>query len=377
MKDFTFKDSLCLSSFACLVTFLPFSAKHLLVFMHTCSCVSAASSVFDDTAANQDGWKLADVLVLVLHIAKKSGISDLTLGKLLEIIAILVNVRRNISDTDTCPNSVFRLKSFLGITPSEHHQVTYFCPNSAAKRVTGQIEKLEERCGFRLRSSDKAGFWWCDLCAKYFSDKLVNQDGNHFVSIPIHQIMTNVMGRFGKFTSSLEPEAQSTCLNDVVDGSRYKKMGVTKKDLVILKHYDGGKLSCSTTKKLYLSFVQCVNIPLARRLPIWNLQMAWCGDELPRDRECFLVDDTKYFKQVQAGNDGSQPVKWIDRDGIPVESSVYAHSIAADTPERNALSGQCSHTSAQGYLYCEQIAVWISGRMTYTYVIALFTQEFV
>ena len=156
-------------------------------------------------------------------------------------------------------------------------------------------------------------------------------------------------------------------MNDVVDGRRYHEMDVTRKELVIIAHSDGAAISKSTAKKLYVTFVQCINIPLELRLPIWCLQSVWVGEDLPKDRECFLMELSQQLQETQIGHENFLPVEWQDTDGNPVQSSVYVHSYLADSPERTALNGQLSHSAVQGCIYCLQKAERINGRICYKY----------
>ncbi|OQV14460.1 hypothetical protein BV898_11302 [Hypsibius exemplaris] len=95
--------------------------------------------------------------------------------------------------------------------------------------------------------------------------------------------------------------------------------------------------------------------------------MVWCGTDLPKDRECFIIEDTKQLRAVQPGHAGSSPIVWKDSTGETVSSFAYVHSVLADSPERSALNGQLSHTAAQGCVYCEQIAQTIGHRSCYEY----------
>ena len=95
---------------------------------------------------NENGWKLADMCALILYTAKKSGIADKTLGKLLGIISIAINVPRHKLDVCTrFPNSMFKLNSILNLNPSQCQKVVYICPSiTTSKRKPGQAEKVKE-----------------------------------------------------------------------------------------------------------------------------------------------------------------------------------------------------------------------------------------
>jgi hypothetical protein len=108
---------------------------------------------------------------------------------------------------------------------------------------------------------------------------------------------------------------------------------------------------------MYLIFVQCINIPVRLRRPIWFLQSIWVGEYLPKDREVFLVELTKQMQVLHPESDVFQPIEWTDRNGQEQSSAVFIHSVLADSPERAALSGQLAHSAAQGCIYCEQVFI--------------------
>ena len=311
---------------------------------------------------------MEDVCTILLLTAKKSGVSDKTLGKILRIIAIIANVSRHQEDTGkTFPSSIHRLKTLLKIDPQQDQKIVFICPAMSHKKLQrDEEEKVSERCGYRVSATKDPSIFRCDLCEKLWTKRELDKDGNFFATVPLHTIMTKTMERLGRFVSTDEfSEKEDGVMNDVVDGSRYSRMGVSRKDLIIIAHSDGAAISKSTSKKLYLTYVQCVNIPLHIRLPVWCLQQVWVAEHLPKDRECFLVEFSKQLKRVQTGNHQFMPVEWTDCSGSAIQSSAYVHSYLSDTPERATISGQLSHSAAQGCLYCLQKAQSINNRMCY------------
>ncbi|OQV24169.1 hypothetical protein BV898_02119 [Hypsibius exemplaris] len=325
--------------------------------------------LFTGECENRMGWRAAEVYAIILYTAKKFGVADTTLGKFLEVIALMVNTPRHPLDQTPVPNSVYKLKSFLGIIPTAHQEVVYICPNRPpAPRKAGMLERVHDCCGYRMRSTADPFVFECPLCKITYDKNVLDRDGNHFITVPLRAIISDTMARFGKYTSlNNDSLKDGSVMNDVVDGQRFRDMDLGRTDLAILKHYDGGVFSKSTQKKLYLSFVQCANIPLRHRLPTWSLHMVWCGTDLPKDRECFIIEDTKQLKAVQSEHPGYSPVVWTDSTGATVSSSVYVHSVLADSPERSALNGQLGHTAAQGCVYCEQVAETIGHRSCFKY----------
>ena len=304
---------------------------------------------------------------LLLLTAKKSGVPDTTLGKILRIVAVIANVPRHPSDgTRPFPSSVHRLKTQLSINPSKDQQVVYICPAMAASLQAGVPDKVQERCGQKVNPTEDPDIFWCESCELQWPKKELDRDGNFFCTVPLRDILTKTMSRLGRFVSTDEPpDAPKTEMNDVVDGLRYRKMNLSEEDLVIIAHSDGAAISKSTSKKLYLTYVQVVNIPLHIRMPIWSLQQVWVGEHLPKDRKCFLVEMTKQLTHVQTGNPGFEPIKWTDKNAKEIDSSAYVHSYLADSPERTAINGQLSHSAAQGCIYCLQVAECHDHRMCY------------
>jgi len=142
---------------------------------------------------------------------------------------------------------------------------------------------------------------------------------------------------------------------DISDGKRYADLELSGSDLAILVHADGAAISKSTSKKLYLMFIQCIDLPLRLRRSSWFLQSVWVGHLLPKDREAFLVELTQQLNELRRDSPNFNPITWRDEEGNSQSSSVTVHSVLMDSPERTAISGTKGHTSAQGCIYCEQV----------------------
>ncbi|OQV14461.1 hypothetical protein BV898_11303 [Hypsibius exemplaris] len=215
------------------------------------------TGLFAGERRNRMGWKVTEVGALILYTAKKAGVADTTLGKFLQIIALMVNTPRHPLDQRPVPNTVHKLKSLLRINPKSHQELVYICPNRPpAPRRAGTLNKAEDRCGYRMRATANPVIFECPLCKISYDKKVLDKDGNHFITVPLRAILTDTMARFGKYVSLNDNrELGETGMNDVVDGKRFRDMQLAREDLAILKHYDGGVFSKSTQKKLYLSFV--------------------------------------------------------------------------------------------------------------------------
>jgi hypothetical protein len=163
------------------------------------------------------------------------------------------------------------------------------------------------------------------------------------------------MGKFGKYVTVPPDIQQNRSLEDVTDGSRYAEIGLTGSDLAILVHEDGAAISKSSAKKMYLMFVQCLNVPLRLRRPVWLLQSVWVGEFQPKNREAFLVELTQQMNVLQPYFNDYVPAQWTDQDRQNHISAVFIHSVLADSPERAAISDQLGHSESQRCLYCEQV----------------------
>ena len=234
---------------------------------------------------------------------KTCAVADTTLDKFMAIFGVMANSPRHLADVGTSfPASYHRLKSVLKIDPDQCQKVIYICPSTTTgRRRLGEFDKVGERCGWRLRVMNDKDVFVCDSCKSEWPKKHLDRDGNHFITVPIRKILQNTMDRFGKYTPPLPvfaPGEVPPVARDVTDGERFRDMILATSDLALLLHSDGAAISRSTSKKLYLIFMQCVNIPLHIRMPLWTLQSVWVGNDLVKDRECFLTEITRQLKVI-------------------------------------------------------------------------------
>ncbi|XP_055356746.1 uncharacterized protein LOC129601863 [Paramacrobiotus metropolitanus] len=311
---------------------------------------------------NDGGWKVTDVAATILYIAKQSGISDITLNKLLKVIAIIANKNRFPTEDSEFPDTVSKLKTMLDLTQENLKAVVKFmCPNEVqTTRVQGERKGKQVRCFSAL--SEANGKFVCECCGANFTKKEVNKDGNYFVTNPLQNILSTTMQQFGKYCGDVV--RSETPMRDVRDGLRFQKINAGSDDLVIVMHSDGAVLSKSTNKKLYLMFTQCLNVPLGLRLPVWFLHTIWAGSELPKDRESFLIELVNQIKICQRNDENFLPIQWSDGENDH-QSQVVLHSYIADTPERSAVSGQLSHSAKQSCMYCLQVGLCINHRICF------------
>ena len=108
------------------------------------------------------------------------------------------------------------------------------------------------------------GLYHCDLCDMDWDRKVVEKDGNHFAVNPIRSIAEDALQKYGKMIDLHEARIPRT-LRDVTDGSRFLQMDIPRHHIIFLFHADSAGFSESTKKKMYLIFVQVLNLPLRVR----------------------------------------------------------------------------------------------------------------
>ena len=313
-----------------------------------------------ESVAN-NGWTMFDICAMLLYTAKSNGVSNSTLDKFLKVIALVVNRKRCVNDCQKVkkfPANPRAVQRFLKISREENHKIVFICPAQRTVRKKNEDVPVSEICGYTLRLLEGAGpnTYISDLCEAEWDNKLVEKDGNHFAASSIHWLLCNILTKHGKrFSGATEHQSASQVLHDVKDGERWKKMGLQASDLLISVHADGAAISKSTKRKMYLIFLHLLNLPVGPRQNIWPLVLIWVGENLPKDREAFLMELSLQLKNLQIGAENFQPVVWVDKNGETIRSSVYVHTIMSDTPERAALNGQLSHSAAQGCIYCTQV----------------------
>ena len=106
-------------------------------------------------------------------------------------------------------------------------------------------------------------------------------------------------------------------------------MDCSKNDITISLHGDAAVLSNSTKKKAYMMFIRPLNIPQPIRQGLWLLHTLWIGEQLPKDRECFLLEISKQLNRLRSDRPDFSPVCWNDREGNDKESQVAVHSLVS------------------------------------------------
>ncbi|GAU97104.1 hypothetical protein RvY_08457 [Ramazzottius varieornatus] len=142
----------------------------------------------------------------------------------------------------------------------------YICPyQRQVKKKTNETWETE-LCGYVLREvgEGKHCLYHCDLCDTDWERKIVDKDGNHFVIDPIRNIAEEALHKYGKLADPRQ-ERVPGILRYVTDGSRFQQMDIPRSHIIFLFHADGAEFSKSTKKKLYLIFVQILNLPLRVR----------------------------------------------------------------------------------------------------------------
>ncbi|GAV06912.1 hypothetical protein RvY_16821 [Ramazzottius varieornatus] len=106
---------------------------------------------------------------------------------------------------------------------------------------------------------------------------------------------------------------------------------------------------------MYLIFVQILNLLLRVRRCVWHFAAVWVGEDLPKDRECFLMNQTLQLRELDENSNTFLPIHWIDAFGEEHYSPGYVHGFLSDSPERSAINGYLSHSAFQGCIYCLQV----------------------
>ncbi|OWA54058.1 hypothetical protein BV898_18480 [Hypsibius exemplaris] len=318
---------------------------------------------------NTSGWRVSDVCAMLFCISKKHGIANSVLDQILSLVALVTSTPKHLDDSClTVPKCVRGAVKLLNLNGGACRRNVYICPRQIFSRKRGETVFAREVCGFTLRETgeEPSYLYHCDLCGHDWDRTTVNKDGNHFVTCPVNWIVQTTMGKFGRYVS-LPREPADGAMGDIADGKRYRDMDLQGSDLAVLVHSDGGDLSKSTQKKLYLIFVQCMNVLWRLRRTCWFLQSIWSGLYLPKDREAFFVELTKQLTELQPGSVDYRPISWTDQNGVEQLSSVYPHSLLMDSPERAAVSGHLAHSAKQGCIYCEQVGICIRHRICYPF----------
>ena len=280
---------------------------------------------------DETGWTIRDICILLIFTAKKHGISNSTLAHVLRIISIMADCKRATCDSDKCPKSVPSLLRLIKVSPASYYKTVPLCSKLSfkkRKKVNDEDDAADgDVCGYTLRAESVNGkiLYHCDSCLSVWDEKTVNRDGNHFTTVDLHPLLTDVMTRLGPTVVPVQFAQQG--YRDLFDGQRYKEMNCSQDDIPISIHGDGAVLSKSTRKKVYLMFVRPLNLLPSIRHGLWLLHSLWVGEHLPKDRECFLLELSKQLGKLRSDQPEYSPLVWPDVNGIQRESQVLVHSF--------------------------------------------------
>ena len=319
-------------------------------------------SFFADSEVDEDvgGWTAQQICTLIMYTAKSSGIANSTVDKFMKIFALVVDTTRLATDDERLrkfPRSFRSLGNFLGLKPPCQQNVVYICPAKKISLKKGQKEVSLEICGFTLTRKNDGPHrtYVCEACDTEWDKQHVEKDGNCFSAVPMKDILTSTMERYGKYCSSKNQKSPDNKLRDVKDGQRWSDMQLDDGTIVISIHADGASISKSSKTKMYVMFLHVLNIPVRVRINLWPMLLVWVGEDLPKDREAFLLFVTKQLQLHQKTSDRFSPIQWKSLEGDVVNSDVYVHSVYADSPERTTINGHLSHSAGEGCIYCLQV----------------------
>ena len=323
-------------------------------------CVSHNYVVTVAEEEEREGWTLHQICTMIMYSAKSCGIANSTLDKLLKVFSLVIDTERSTTDVDAVrkfPKTSRALGTFLNLQPPSKQTVVFFCPARRQILKRGYETPSFDLCGFTLRQvhEGRNRSYICDLCDTEWDKQHVEKDGNFFSAQSLNSLLSTTMQTYGKYCSPSEQKDGDGLVHDLYDGERFKMMETDPSDIIFSVHADGAEISKSTKSKMYLMFVHVHNIPLRMRHTVWPLLLVWVGENLPKDREAFLLYLTKELRQLQRGHPSFRPIKWTGRDGTEVTSAAYVHSVFADAPERTALNGHLSHSAGEGCIYCLQV----------------------
>ena len=286
---------------------------------------------FDSFIESDTGWTIRDVCVLLIFTAKKHGISNATLAHVLRIISIMADCRRATFDASKCPKTVPALLRLIKVTPASHYRTIPLCSKFTFKKRKHSRDEDDaadgDICGYTLREEIVNGkmLYHCNSCHSVWDEKTVNRDGNHFTTVDLHPLLTDVMKRLGPTVVPVQFAQDG--YKDLFDGERFRDMNCSPDDILISVHGDGAVLSKSSKKKAYLMFVRPLNLLPSIRQGFWLLHSLWIGEHLPKDRECFLLELSKQLGRLRDDRPHYSPLVWPDSNGNQRESQVLVHSF--------------------------------------------------
>ncbi|GAU99298.1 hypothetical protein RvY_10323 [Ramazzottius varieornatus] len=283
------------------------------------------SSQHDDQPDEEDMNLDASFIDTVCHdeteqpsAAKSTGTSNATLNKFLKEIALIADGKRRRAEPKKHRKFPKKRKK------DDKQQVVYICPYQRPVRKKRNEQWETELCGYTLREVGDGNYksYHCDLCETVWTRKAVEKDGNLFIMNPVRRAIQETMDKYGCQIDPSDQERHDD-LRDVTDGMRSEQMGIPSDAIELAIHADSGEFSKSTNKKMYLVFVQVLNLPVRIRKCVWHLAAVWVGENLPSDRESFLLNLTTHLRDLDENSESFQPVVWTDKFGTVHHSSAY------------------------------------------------------
>ncbi|GAU87248.1 hypothetical protein RvY_00129 [Ramazzottius varieornatus] len=288
---------------------------------------SAGTSLSEFFREDEAGWTMDQVASLLLYVAKSTGTSNATLDKFLKVIALIADGKRSQADPKKhrkFPKSTKSLKTMLNLQKNGKQQVVYICPYQRPVRNKRNEQWETDLCGYFLKEVGDGNYksCHCDLCETVWTRKEVEKDGNLFIINPVRRFIQETMDKYGCQIDPSDQERHGN-LRDVADGMRSEQMGIPSDAIKLAIHANSGDFSKSTNKKMYLVFVQVLNLPVRIRRCVWHLVAVWVGENLPSDRESFLLNLTTQLRDLDENSESFQPVVWTDTFGT-VHTSRFA-----------------------------------------------------
>ena len=116
-----------------------------------------------------EGWTAEEITAMTLYAGKSSGVSNSTMDKFFQILALVINGERHPLDPKKFakfPRSVQSAKSLLKIKREGFHKIVPICPSKRVRRRKGKEETINEVCGYALneKSEFQPPVFACEMC---------------------------------------------------------------------------------------------------------------------------------------------------------------------------------------------------------------------
>jgi len=170
------------------------------------------------TELNKEGWRIRDVGAMLLYLAKRHGIKNTVLGKLLSVVSLVADRERCVDDKSLhFPKSVRGLLDLLDMNDTAAQKTVYICPNKKATKKRGEVVLEETICGYTLRETTDGlvPSYRCELCGNDWGPKIVANDGYHFVTSPVRWIVQTLIGRFGDRITLPKKRTEGLCRQQI------------------------------------------------------------------------------------------------------------------------------------------------------------------